>query len=58
MSPGARQGGLDALRAVLRRKHPGFDVVFDVPVNTESPPIRASSRERTVMTAPHETAYS
>jgi hypothetical protein len=30
MSANARQAGLEAFRAVLRRHHPGCDVVFDL----------------------------
>jgi hypothetical protein len=30
MSHEARRAGLEALRAVLRRRHPGFDVVFEL----------------------------
>ena len=58
MSPGARQGGLDALRAVLRRHHPGFDIVFDVPANTESPPDQGELSGKNGVTAPHGEAYS
>lgn len=30
MPPSARRAGLDALRAVLRRRNPGLDVVFEL----------------------------
>ncbi len=30
MPPSARRAGLDALAAVLRRRHPGLDVIFEV----------------------------
>lgn len=29
MPADARRGGLEVLRAVLRRNHPGFDAVFE-----------------------------
>ncbi len=53
MSLEARQSGLDALRAVLRRRNPGFDVVFAVPANTESPPDQGELSEKNGVTAPH-----
>ena len=41
----ARQSGLEALRAVLRRRHPGFDVVFN-PTN-EAPAGTARASQKT-----------
>jgi hypothetical protein len=51
----ARQSGLEALRAVLRRRHPGFDVVFN-PTNESSPATKPDSRIHEKHEAPAGTA--
>ena len=54
MSDRARESGLDALRAVLRRRNPGFDVTFQIEAHDgiASAPLGEISRP---LTTPQDT---